>query len=182
MNNYLFYGLVYFFMTINADKTKSQEVTASATTQAKQSTTTYFSDDLVYNDDLYTLLLRVDKQKNGEHLMSIQMQLKKDSYFVSPNTKGNFSGRFTIVWDNADFLNRDQALIETPVSVEEFERPVNLVRVNTTYKQSLRVLTNKNFDVSGYLQFTIEPRCTLEKVPFILTYVNGRLSVKTNGC
>jgi len=182
MKNFLIYGFVYFFMTLTAEKGASDEVTACATTADVPSAPTYFSDDLVYNDELYTVVLRVDKQKNGEHLMTIEMQLKKDAYYVSPNAKGNFSGRFTIVWTDARHLNRDQALIEIPLSVKEFERPVNLVRVNTTYKQSLQVLSDTEFDASGYLQFTIEPRCTLEKVPFRLSYKKGRLSAKVEGC
>ena len=188
MNNYLFYGLVYFFMTFNADTPLRQEASALAKTAVVQSEATYFSDDLVYNDDLYTVLLRVDKQKKGGYLMSIQMQLKKDSYYVSPNATGDFSGKFTIVWENADFLNREQALIETPLSVEEFDPhpfvngPVNWVRVNTSYKQLLQVRTTKDFDVTGYLQFTIEPRCSLEKLPFRFTFVNGKLQVKNDGC
>ena len=182
MNNYLVYVLVYFFMTFNTEKIQSQEAIPTTTSAVRVSAPTYFSDDLVYNDELYTVVLRVDKQKNGEHLMTIQMQLKKNSYFVSPNTKMDFSGRFKIVWDNADYLKTNNFLIETPLSVEEFNRPVNLVRVDTTYKQLLKVLSSKDFEVSGHLQFTIEPRCTLEKVPFRLSYKKGKLSVKMDGC
>ena len=188
MKNFLIYGFVYFFMTFNAEKIQSQEGTARARAAVVPSAVTYFSDDLVYNDELYTVILRVDKQKNGAHLMTIEMQLKKGSYYVSPNAKGDFSGRFTLVWTDEALLNRDQALIETPLSVEEFDShpfvngPVNWVRVHTTYKQSLQVLSETEFEASGYLQFTIEPRCTLEKVPFRLSYKKGRLRMKTDGC
>jgi hypothetical protein len=80
-------------------------------------------------------------------------------------------------------LQTNGAIIETPLSkVDENEGFVKLVRENTYYKQSLKVLTNENFEVSGHIQFTIEPRCTLEKIPFILSYVDGKLSLKIDGC
>ena len=44
------------------------------------------------------------------------------------------------------------------------------------------MLSTENFEAYGYLQFTIEPRCTLEKVPFILSFVDGKLSIKFDGC
>lgn len=73
--------------------------------------------------------------------------------------------------------------METPLSkVDENHGFVKWVRQNTHYKQSLKVLSNENFEVYGYIQFTIEPRCTLEKIPFILSYVDGKLSVKMDGC
>jgi hypothetical protein len=144
---------------------------------------TFFSDDLVREDPLYTTIIRIDKQSEKEHLLSIQMNVKKNSYFVSPTEPGSFTGKFTIVLTEPQHLQINGSIIETPLSkVDENEGFVKWVRQNTHYKQSLKVLTNENFEVYGYLQFTIEPRCTLEKIPFILSYVDGKLSVKLDGC
>jgi hypothetical protein len=144
---------------------------------------TYFSDDLVREDSLYTAIIRIDKQSDREHLLSIQMNLKQHGYFVSPTEPGAFTGKFTIVLTEPQHLQTNGAIMETPLSkVDENEGFVKWVRENTHYKQSLKVLSKENFEVSGYLQFTIEPRCTLEKIPFILSYVDGKLSLKMNGC
>jgi hypothetical protein len=144
---------------------------------------THFSDDLVREDPLYTAIVRVDKQSDKEHLLSIQMNLKQHSYFVSPTEPGSFTGKFTIVLTEPQHVQTYGAIIENPLSkVDENEGFVKWVRQNTHYKQSLKVLTKENFEVSGHIQFTIEPRCTLEKIPFILSYVDGKLSVKMDGC
>ena len=113
------------------------------------------------------------------------MQLKKDAYFVSPNAIGDFSGKFTIVLTEPSKIQANGAIIETPLSKVDYEKHngmVNFVRENTTYKQTLKMLSTENFEAYGYLQFTIEPRCTLEKVPFILSFVDGKLSIKFDGC
>jgi hypothetical protein len=144
---------------------------------------TYFSDDLVREDSLYTAIIRIDKQSDREHLLSIQMILKQHGYFVSPTESGAFTGKFTIVLTEPQHLQTNGAIMETPLSkVDENEGFVKWVRENTYYKQSLKVLNDGNFEVSGHIQFTIEPRCTLEKIPFILSYVDGKLSLKMDGC
>lgn len=112
------------------------------------------------------------------------MNLKKDAYFVSPNAKRDFSGKFTIVVNDPKIVTKG-TITETPLSKEELDKGeglVNFVRGNTHYKQTLKILSNENFEVMGYVQFTIEPRCTMEKVPFILSYVDGKLILRADGC
>jgi hypothetical protein len=186
MNNYLIYGLILLLISINSEKLQPQERVISATTEdGISSSITYFSDDLLFKDELYTIILRVDKKQNKTYQMDIQMNLKKGSYFVSPNEKENFSGKFTIIFSETEKLIASGTIIETPLSKGEPNNHgglVHWVRQNTNYKQTLKVMSNKNFELNGYLQFTIEPRCTLEKIPFILSYTNGKLSVKMDRC
>jgi hypothetical protein len=76
-----------------------------------------------------------------------------------------------------------ETILESPLSkVDEKEGFVHLVRENTKYQQTIKVLSTENFEIMGHIQFTIEPRCTLEKIPFILTYENGKLRVRMDGC
>ncbi len=184
MNNSFFFGLLLLSFNYNCAEVNSQDMAQN--NKAVDSVfvgPTFFSDDLVREDPLYNAIVRVDKQSNKEHLLSIQMNLKQHSYFVSPTEPGSFTGKFTIVLTEPQHLQTNGAIMETPLSkVDENEGFVKLVRENTHYKQSLKVLTNENFEVSGHIQFTIEPRCTLEKIPFILSYVDGKLSVKMDGC
>jgi len=184
MNNNLFFGLVLLSFNYNCAEVNSQDMAQN--TKSVDSVyvgPTYFSDDLVREDSLYTTIIRIDKQSEKEHLLSIQMNVKKNSYFVSPTDPGSFTGKFTIVLTEPQHLQTNGAIIEIPLSkVDANEGFVKWVRQNTHYKQSLKVLTNENFEVSGHIQFTIEPRCTLEKIPFILSYVDGKLSVKMDGC
>jgi len=146
---------------------------------------THFSDDVVREDALYTSIIRVDKQNDDEYVLSIQMILKKDSYFVSPNAKRDFSGKFTIVLTEPEKLITKGTVSELPLSKEENDKReglVNFVRTNTNYQRTLKVLSKENFEVPAHIQFTIEPRCTMEKVFFILSYVDGKLSVRMDGC
>jgi hypothetical protein len=184
MNNNLFFGLFLLSFNYNCAEVNSQDMAQN--TKAVDSVyvgPTHFSDDLVREDSLYTAIIRIDKQSSKEHMLSIQMILKKNGYFVSPTESGAFTGKFTIVLTEPQHLQTSGAIIETPLSkVDENEGFVKWVRQNTHYKQSLKVLSNENFEVYGYIQFTIEPRCSLEKIPFILSYVDGKLSVKMDGC
>lgn len=186
MNNHLFYGLVILAFNYNCTNVNSQETIANVTSQdSVYVMPTHFKDDLVKVDELYNSIIRIDRQTKDEYLLSIDMQLKKNAYFVSPNAKGDFSGKFTIVLTEPSKVQTDGAIIELPLSKEEQDKHeglVNFVRVNTTYKQTLKLLSTENFEAYGYLQFTIEPRCTLEKVPFILSFVDGKLSIKFDGC
>lgn len=186
MNNSLFYGLALLSFNYNCTDVNSQEIASNATVQDSVYVgPTHFSDDVVRDDALYTSIIRVDKRQNNEYVLSVQMNLKKDAYFVSPNAKRDFSGKFTLVLPDSNKIATNGAITETPLSKEELDRGeglVNWVRKNTHYRQTLKVLSDENFEVNGYLQFTIEPRCTLEKIPFVLSYKNGKLNVKMDGC
>jgi len=186
MNNSLFYGLALLSFNYNCTNVNSQEIATNATAQDSVYVgPTHFSDDVVRDDKLYTSIIRVDKKQNNEYVLSVQMNLKKDAYFVSPNAKRDFSGKFTLVLANPDKIATKGTITETPLSKEELDKGeglVNWVRKNTNYKQTLKVLSNEKFEVSGHIQFTIEPRCTMEKVPFILSYENGKLTLKMDGC
>ena len=184
MNKNLFYGLLILLFNYSCTNVHSQEIASIANTQdSVYVSPTHFSDDLVRDDALYTSIIRVDKQENDEYLFTVQMYLKKNAYFVSPNEHKNFSGKFTIVITEPQKISANGTITELPLStVDKNEGFVHLVRKNTTYKQTLKVLSEEDFEASGYIQFTIEPRCTLEKIPFVLSFVNGKLSVKLDGC
>ena len=106
MKNTLFYGLVILTLNCSGINLHSQETAAS--TQAQDSVyvgnRTYFSDDFVREDVLYTSIIRVDKQKNQDYALSVEMILKNNAYFVSPNAKRNFTGKFIIVLSEPDKL------------------------------------------------------------------------------
>lgn len=184
MINNLFFGFLLLSFNYNCAEVKSHDLAQNTkSVNSVYDGQTRFNDDIVREDSLYTAIIRIDKQRNQEHLLSIQMNLKNNGYFVSPTENGAFTGKFTIVLTEPQHLQFIGTIIETPLSkVDEKEGFVKWVRENTHYKQSLRVLSNENFEVYGYIQFTIEPRCSLEKIPFILSYVDGKLSMKLDEC
>lgn len=136
----------------------------------------------------YNLNLKIRKLQNNLYDLVIGMDLNDGAYYVSPNSKGDFKGIFTLILKNENNLKEISKLIETPLTVEEFDpHPfvngnINWVRENTTYIQKLKRITTDEFQVFGLIQFTIEPRCTLEKIPFVINYKNGSMSIELNNC
>lgn len=186
MHNSLFYGLALLSFNYNCTPVNSQEMATQAKAQDSVYVgPTHFSDDLVRDDALYITTIRVDKRQGTEYVLSIQMNLKKDAYFISPNAKRAFSGKFTLVLPDSSKIATNGAILETPLSKEEHHKGeglVNYVRNNTHYKQTLKVLSDEDFEARGHVQFTIEPRCTMEKVPFVLSHKDGKLTVRMDGC
>lgn len=136
----------------------------------------------------YKLKLNLKKYENNAYDLDISMELYNDAHFVSPNAKRDFKGKFTVFIEDNDNIERTSKLLETPLSVEEYDSHpftnglVNWVRVNTTYKQKIKRTTGETFEVMGYIQFTIEPRCTLEKIPFIIKYKNDEMKFEVFQC
>lgn len=184
MNKHLFFGIILLTFNYSCAQGNSQETASSAVMQDSVYVgPTHFGDEIVRDDALYSSFIRVDQQENNEYVLSVQMYLKKNAYFVSPTENRHFSGKFAIVFTEPQKVISRGVILETPLSkVDEKEGFVHLVRKNTTYQQTLKVLASENFEVMGHIQFTIEPRCTLEKIPFILTYENGKLRVRMDGC
>ena len=140
------------------------------------------------NLEPYVIKFDMKPLQTGVYDLVIDMQLHNDAYFVSPNAKRDFSGKFTVHINDAVQLKILSGLIETPRSVEEYdEHPfvngfVNWVRVDTKYNQQIQRTTDDDFQVMGYVQFTIEPRCSLEKIPFIIKYKEGKMVAELFQC
>ena len=126
----------------------------------------------------YQLTTTID---NGALITSIK--LNGGSFFVSPHAKGDFLGKFSVSVPDNEFVSLSKTYKETPQSAQVFDPhqfvngPVNWVAVNTQYNQELEVKSSSDFKVSGLIRFTIEPRCTLEEIPFDVIQKDGLLSV-----
>lgn len=180
--------------TISCKKQNIKDTNLTAVNNiASQYTTTqtslnYFDSKKRKNTEPYKLKLASKKLQNNEYDLSISMELFNNAHFISPNAKRKFKGKFKVVFNTTDKFSLLDKLIETPLSVEEYdEHPftngtVNWVRKNTSYRQKIKLNSTKNFQVKGYIQFTIEPRCTLEKIPFIIKHENSEMRIELFGC
>lgn len=139
-------------------------------------------------DKDYTLHFEIENVDNQKPSLVIAIKLHNDSHYISPNAKRDFKGKFYMDLGSYSHLGFEDNIIETPLSIEEFDShpfvngTVNWVRVNTIYKQHLDVKTQEDFEVFGRLRFTIEPRCTLEEIPFAISYKAGVMKVKYPKC
>ena len=142
----------------------------------------------IFKDELYTLEVKIEKFAETEHQLVISMDLKKDSYYISPNAKRDFKGKFRLEIKGDGKLETLGNIEEIPLSVEEYDSHpftnglVNWVREDTTYRQNLTITSTEDFVVGAGIIFTIEPRCSLEKKYFLISYKNGVLSVEEDGC
>jgi len=140
------------------------------------------------NDKDYTLHFEIENTDNQNPSLIIDVALHNDSHYISPNAKREFKGKFHIDLGNYTHLSFKGDILETPLSVESFDAhpfvngTVNWVDVNTTYKQPLHVKSKENFEVFGRLRFTIEPRCTLEEIPFAISYQAGIMKITYPKC
>lgn len=136
----------------------------------------------------YEIGLKIESTKNDTYFLIVNMKLYDGAYFVSPFSKVNYKGRFKMTINDESQIRLTDELIETPNTTEVYgaypfvNDPENWVKQNTTYRQPFSLLTEKNFSIKGNIQFTIEPRCTSEFIPFTITSENGKLDIKVDGC
>lgn len=133
----------------------------------------------IVSDELYTLQFKIEKTKSNQHNLVIDIDLHKGSSFISPFEEKEFLGKFYM--DLGDYTNItfDGNLIETPKANSRYDGFENAqviwVEENTSYTQALNINTEDNFEVFGRVIFTIEPRCTLEQIPFGIAYKDGKI-------
>ncbi len=190
MKNVLLILCLLFIISCKKEIPNPEILIADTETPYKntQSLLNYFDNQKINSSEPYKLKLGLHKFKKNTYDLSISMELNNGAHFVSPNAKRDFKGKFMISIDETTNFNQIGKLIETPISVEEYDDhpfvngTVNWVRKNTVYHQKLKRTNKEDFQVKGYIQFTIEPRCTLEKIPFIIKYVNGKMRIELFMC
>jgi hypothetical protein len=139
-------------------------------------------------DEPYNINIDIETTENNTPYLVVSIELNNGSHFVSPNSKRDFKGKFYMDLGSYTNIDFEGDIIETPRSIEEVDLhpfvngTVNWVRVNTTYKQAFQVKSKDNFEVFGRLRFTIEPRCTLEEIPFAISYKDGVLKMIEPKC
>lgn len=135
----------------------------------------------------YHLNLNIEKTETDAKQLTLFITLKEDAHFVSPHASKDFKGKFSMTLKENDMLVMTDEIIEIPRSVEEIDThpfvngTVNWVRENTLYKQPIKVMTNDDFEITGFIRFTIEPRCSYEEIPFVVSQASGVLTVKLAG-
>ena len=116
------------------------------------------------------------------------MLLYNNAYYASSNSKKDFKGKFSFFINDNTFLTLKSKLIETPLLIKATDSEAadnqssDWIRENTYYKQQLEIKTSEDFRVTGYIQFTIEPRCTLEKIPIIIKSEKGNVKFEIDRC
>jgi len=163
--------LCFTFITSCSEQKESNETNKHAN---------YF--DPIINEEPYNLQLKLDKLEDGVLVMNIVLELGEDCFTISPHSEGDYTGKFHFAFEDNQMLKMSDSLIESPPSVEGIDPweggPVRYVKENTTYTQKLIITEEEDFEVSGIIQFTIEPRCTFEEIPFLISRKSGELRIE----
>jgi hypothetical protein len=143
--------------------------------------------DLAYTD-LYEIDFSIEKSTPGMYYLVITLNSKGGSFYVSPHSKQDFSGKFRVELSENEFLELGSDFQEIPLSLEVIDKhpfvggPVNWVDVKTTYKYPLVINSEEDFVIGADAVFTIEPRCTLENIHFKIFHSNGEVNIELGGC
>ncbi len=146
----------------------------------------YKDEAITLEDDQYTLKIKIEKTKSNKYNLIVDIELHNGSSFISPFEKKVFSGKFYMDLGEYDKLTFNGKIEEMPPSTASFNtlnnETINWVKVNTKYIQPLKILSEGDFEVFGRVKFTIEPRCTLEEIPFAISYQNGIMKIFSPKC
>ena len=142
--------------------------------------------DLGYIGNPYAIKFKVNKLAGAnEFELEIRMELDSFAYFVSPVSKENYKGFFNLEIEDRGLVKLGNEMVENPKSIESIDEfshePVNFVTQNTTYTQKFTVNSKHDFEVNGIVKFVIEPKCTMEEIPFLIMYRDGKFKVRKVG-
>jgi len=168
----------------------TNETTVKPTENKKNS----MQDEIKYRKSItveesdYSIKIEIVDQKSEHPSLLISMTPKNGAYFASPLTNEDLKGK--LYFDFGEYTNLEffNSVIEAPLSKNNTSEnpnstePIWAVKTHTTYKQKLTLKTNKDFEVVGRVQFTIEPRCTFETIPFAIKYEKGEYRIYSPKC
>ncbi len=131
--------------------------------------------------DPYDINFDVDQESRQ---LLIQIDLDSGSYYLSPNTPGTFKGLLKVNFSENKFITINEKIHVNPVPVREEnewgEGLVDIIRQSTVHSLGYHLKTNEDFNIQGSVQFVIEPKCTLEKIPVTIYRKDGKLNFVRN--
>ncbi|MCF6306935.1 MAG: hypothetical protein L3J09_03160 [Flavobacteriaceae bacterium] len=180
MNKLTTIAFVLLSITISTSQQSIKSFANIATVQPQNFT------EFTINDSEYTLHFELEETKDNEQFLIILVEFHNNSEFISPFEDKEFKGKFNLSLGTTNHINFEGDIIETPQAVDAYDKFghqfVKWVKVNTIYRQRLTIKTKEDFKVLGRLQFTIEPRCTLEQIPFSISYKDGKMEFVDSKC
>lgn len=124
---------------------------------------------------------QLDRVEDNIYNLSVNIELEKGTYIISPFSKDTTYGQFEISIPENEYFSVYKEITETPNSVEEIDEvlktPVKFVRVNTTYQKKIRLTSKAMFEVNGMLELLLEPSCVPYDIPFTISIHSGKLKV-----
>lgn len=149
----------------------------------KKATTLETYKEVIVNHEDYTLNISLENTNSNNPVLVIVMELKNKAHFISSMEKKEFSEKFYFDFGSYKDLAFDGKATEIPTAKAKILYPnfkpygegILWVIENTIYRQPLHLKNKNDFEVFGRVRFTIEPRCTLEEIPFAISYKDGKM-------
>lgn len=146
------------------------------------------TDTTLAKEHPYDLMFEVERSGDNTFTLITTVKLYGGSYYASPNCTRNFKGKFHIELEAQERIVLGDRVKEIPLKMDRgyyhplVHGPQDWVSVDTRNEQVLTVNGQKDLEVKGMCRFTIEPRCTLEEIPFVIRQRGGRLTIERVGC
>lgn len=167
-------------MTLGCSVNPLENEVAKANNQ-KKTTSALIVDANNKTKDPYDINFELDVKKK---LLIIKIDLESGSYYLSPNTVGSFKGLLKIVLPENNFISIKGNLTDNPKAINEINpwgnERMNVIRQNTVHTQRYELKTKGDFNVQAMVEFVIEPKCTLEKIPVTIFRKDGQLGFVRN--
>ncbi len=191
MKNYFLIFLLASAVSCTEVVTETDPMTETGSTPPIRIVSMYdvpLMDEEMAIENPYEIIFHVEESEENKYNLVTKMKLNGGSFYVSPLSARDFSGRFTITLEDTTNLKIGNDFKETPRSIEEIDNHpfvngrVNWVNADTRYDHQLTITSKEDFEVRGKYTFTIEPKCTLEEIPFIIKYQSGVLRIEIWEC
>jgi len=129
----------------------------------------------------YSISLNVERLNDSIYSLYAKINIDSISYMM-PIVNKTMTGIFKIDFLDSSVINSNYKLIEKacPVVVNYIwsNPPHKVIKGKVEYIQKFSIHRPTDFVSKGLIQFVIEPRCTLEKFEFTLSYEAGEMNVK----
>jgi len=140
-------------------------------------------DDFKIGDYPFDVKLEMEEINEEEYFITTTIVLlKKGSYIVSPFSKDSTYMHFALLIEDQEHFTINDDLLEIPSSVEEFDpildMQVRFVRVPTVYKQKIKITNQADFEMSGLVEFLVEPACVPYHVEFSISQIDGKIIIE----
>lgn len=133
-------------------------------------------------DPSFDIQLQIDQIDEDDYNLSATVKLDKGSYIISPYSTDSFYLAFMLSIPENNYFTTNSMLLEFPTSIPEIDpilnKPVRFVRKTTTYKQKIKVSEKDDFEVTGLIEFLLEPSCVPYDVEFTISNRSGKMEVK----
>ncbi|MEZ4757032.1 MAG: energy transducer TonB [Flavobacteriales bacterium] len=148
----------------------------------------HVSDTTIAQVHPYDLLFTLERSGDNTYTLVTTVKLHGGSFYASPNCTRDLKGKFHVEVEEQGHIRLADKIKELPLATEAVHHhplvhgPADWVRVDTRYEQRLAVTTREDMEVEGLYRFTIEPRCTMEEIPFVIKQRSGVLTIERVGC